>query len=67
MSYFTFFTLVVLAAVLATVAPLVSDFYTKVTGREVKPFNSLRRMEWQIGTFSVAAFLLVLLAIYLAK
>ena len=63
----SFFTVVVLAAVLATVAPLVSDIYSKTTGREVKHFDCLHRMEWQIGAFSAAALLLMLLAIYLAR
>ena len=63
----SFFAVVVLAAVLATVAPLVSDIYCKATGREGKNFDCLHRMEWQIGAFSAAALLLVLIAIYLAK
>ena len=62
----SFFTVVILAAVLAAIAPVVSDVYSKATGHKVRHFDSLHVMEWQIGGFSVAALLLVLLAIYLA-
>lgn len=62
----SFFTVVVIAALLATVAPLISDIYSKATGRKVRHMDSLHAMEWQIGGLSIAALLLVLFAIYLA-
>lgn len=61
-----FFAVVVLAAVLAAIAPLVSDIYSKASGRKAK-FDIVHRMEWQIGAFTAAALLLVLLAIYLSR
>lgn len=63
----SFFTVVVLAALLATIAPLISDVYSKATGQKIGHFDSVHLMEWQIGGLSAAALLLVLLAIYLAN
>ena len=63
----SFVTVVVLAAVLAAIAPLVSDIYSKASGHEVKHFDIVHRMEWQITAFSAVALLLVLLAIYLSR
>ena len=62
----SFFTVVILAAVLAAIAPVVSDVYSKATGHKIGHFDSVHLMEWQIGGFSAAALVLVLLAIYLA-
>lgn len=59
----SFFTVVVLAAMLATVVALVSGISSMATGHEVGHLDSAHWMEWRV-VFQAVAFLLVLFAIY---
>ena len=62
----SFFTLAVLAAVLATVAALVAGIFTMATNHEVGHVDG---KHWMVGrvAFQAVAFLLVVLAIYWAS
>jgi hypothetical protein len=62
----SFFTLVVLAAVLATLAALVSGISSMATGGEVGHLDSNQWMVRRVA-FQAVAFLLVLLAIYVTS
>ena len=60
----SFFVTVVLAAVLATLVSLASGLASMATGHEVGHLDSAHWMVSRVA-FQAAAFLLVLLAIYL--
>ena len=62
----SFFTVVVLAAVLATVVALVSGISSMATNHEVGHLDSAHWMVSRVA-FQAVAFLLVLLAIYVAN
>lgn len=62
----SFFTVVVLAAVLATIVALISGISSMATDGEVGHRDSAHWMEWRVG-FQAVAFVLVLLAIYLTS
>lgn len=62
----SFFTVVVLAAVLATVVALVSGISSMATDHQVGHLDSAHWMVRRVG-FQAVAFLLVLLAIYVAS
>ncbi|MGP1679163.1 MAG: twin transmembrane helix small protein [Burkholderiales bacterium] len=59
----SFFTVVVLAAVLATVVALASGISSMATDHEVGHLDSAHWMEWRVA-FQAIAILLVLFAIY---
>ena len=59
----SFLTLVVLAALLATVVALASGIASMATDHEVGHLDSAHWMEWRVA-FQAVAFLLVLFAIY---
>jgi uncharacterized membrane protein SirB2 len=61
-----FFTVVVVAAVLATVVALVSGISSMVTDHQVRHVDSAHWMVRRVA-FQAVAFLLVLLAIYVAS
>lgn len=61
-----FFTVVVLAAVLATIVALISGISSMATDSEVGHRDSAHWMELRVG-FQAVAFVLVLLAIYLTS
>lgn len=58
-----FFTVVILAAVLATVVALASGISSMATNHEIGHMDSAHWMTWRV-VFQAVAFLLVLLAIY---
>jgi uncharacterized membrane protein SirB2 len=62
----SFFTVMVSAAVLATVVALVSGISSMAIDHQIGHFDSAH---WMVGrvTFQAAAFLLVLIAIYVAS
>ena len=62
----SFFTVVVLAAVLATVVALVSGISSMATDHEVGHVDGAHWMVRRVA-FQAAAFLLVLLAIYVSN
>jgi hypothetical protein len=62
----SFFTVVVLAAVLATVVALISGISSMATDHEVGHLDSAHWMVRRVE-FQAVAFLLVLLAIYLTS
>lgn len=59
----SFFTLVVLAALLATVVALVSGISSMATDHKIGHLDSAHWMEWRV-IFQAVAFLLVLFALY---
>lgn len=62
----SFFPMMVLAAVIATVIALVSGIYSMATDHEVGHLDSAHWMMSRVA-FQTVTFLLVLLAIYLAN
>lgn len=61
-----FLTVVVLAAVLATVVSLISGISSMAADREVGHIDSAHWMGWRVA-FQAVAFLLVLFAIYVTS
>ena len=59
----SFLTVVVLAAILATVVALASGISSMATDHEIGHLDSAHWMEWRVA-FQAIAFLLVLFAIY---
>lgn len=59
----SFLTVVVLAAMLATVVALASGISSMATGHEVGHLDSAHWMEWRV-IFQAVAFLLALFAVY---
>ena len=62
----SFFTVVVLAAVLGTVVALVSGISSMATDHQINHIDSAHWMEWRVA-FQAVAFLLVLFAIYVTS
>lgn len=59
-------TMVLLAAVLATVVALVSGISSMIADRQAGPLDGKHMMAWRVA-FQALAFLLILLAMYLAN
>ena len=59
----SFFTVVVFAAMLATLVALASGISSMATGREIGHLDSAHWMEWRVA-FQAVAILLVLFAVY---